>query len=77
MSEDRVPYVPTDKALLLALQHRIEEVEYILRHFDRSSMHLYHYVKAIDGLPTPDEWQIIREQAWDMVDPYGPRNPNR
>lgn len=74
---DPIPYTPTDKATLIAKQLRIDELEHILRHFDRSSLHLHHYVRAIDGLPNPDEWQLIREQIADMVDPYGPRNPHR
>jgi hypothetical protein len=63
------------QAELLAKRLRIEEVEHILRHFDRASMHLLHYVKAIDGMPTADEWQLVRDQIDEMVDPYGPRNP--
>jgi hypothetical protein len=76
MSDERVPFVPTDKALILSLQGRVEQLEYILRHFDRASMNLHLYVKGIHGMPTAVEWVLIREQIWDMVDPYGDRNPN-
>lgn len=62
---------------LLAAELQIRELEHILRHFDRASMDLHHYVRAVDGLPTQDEWQLIREQIAEMVDAYGPRNPNR
>ena len=74
MTDQPIPYAMTE-AGTLAL--RIEQVEYILRHFDRASMDLHHYVRAVDGLPTVGEWQLIREQIAEMVDPYGPRNPNR
>jgi hypothetical protein len=77
MSEEPVPYTVTDKATILSLKARVEELEHMLRHFDRASMDLHHYVRAVDGMPTQDEWALIREQIQEMVDPYGPRNPNR
>jgi hypothetical protein len=27
-------------------------------------------------MPNPVEWELIREQIWDMVNPYGDRNPD-
>lgn len=77
MSEEPVPYLPTDKALILSLEVRIAELEHILRHFDRASMDLHHYVRAVGDVPDRDEWLMIRGQIAEMVDPYGPRNPNR
>ena len=77
MSEEPVPYMPTDKATILSLQVRVEELEHMLRHFDRSSMHLLHYVRGITGRPNAAEWQLVVEQVEDMVDAYGPRNPHR
>jgi len=74
MSEERVPYVVTEAG---ALALRIAELEKILRHFDRASMDLHLYVRAVIGTPDPDEWQLIKEQVKEMVDPYGPRNPHR
>jgi hypothetical protein len=74
MSEQPVPYTVSEAG---ALALRVTELEHILRHFDRASMDLHHYVRAVDGLPTEGEWQLIREQIAEMVDPYGPRNPNR
>jgi hypothetical protein len=75
--DEPVPYMPTDKATILSLQARVDELEYILRHFDRASMDLHHYVRAVDGIPDRGEWLMIRGQIAEMVDPYGPRNPNR
>ena len=72
-----IEYVPTEKAQLLSSRLRIEELEHILRHFDRTSMDLHHYVRAVEGLPTPVQWQMIREQISEMVDAYGPRHPYR
>jgi hypothetical protein len=77
MNDQPVPYMPTDKATILSLQARVDELEHMLRHFDRSSMHLLHYVRGITGGPDMSEWQLVVEQVQDMVDPYGPRNPNR
>ena len=71
---ESVPYSLTEAG---AVALRVTQLEHILRHFDRASMDLHHYVRAVDGLPTADEWQLIREQIKEMVDPYGPRNPNR
>ena len=75
--DEPVEYQPTDKAQLLSARLRIEELEHILRHFDRTSMDLHHYVRAVEGLPDPGEWELIREQITEMVDAYGPRNPYR
>jgi hypothetical protein len=74
---DPVPYQPTDKAVILSLEVRVKELEHMLRHFDRTSMDLHHYVRAVDTLPDAGQWQLIREQISEMVDPYGPRNPHR
>jgi hypothetical protein len=71
---ESVPYSLTEAG---AVALRVTQLEHILRHFDRASMDLHHYVRAVDGLPTADEWQLICEQIKEMVDPYGPRNPNR
>jgi hypothetical protein len=71
---ESAPYSLTEAG---AVALRVTQLEHILRHFDRASMDLHHYVRAVDGLPTADEWQLIREQIKEMVDPYGPRNPNR
>jgi hypothetical protein len=68
------PYVITEAG---GLALRIAELEHILRHFDRTSMDLHHYVRAVQGTPDRDEWQLIKDQIAEMVDPYGPRNPYR
>ncbi|HEY7824178.1 MAG TPA: hypothetical protein VIG24_15155 [Acidimicrobiia bacterium] len=75
--DEAVPYVTTLSGELHAKRLRIAELEHMLRHFDRTSMDLHHYVRAVEGEPTPEQWQIIREQIAEMVDAYGPRNPHR
>jgi hypothetical protein len=75
--DEPVPYVTTLSGELHAKRLRLKELEHILRHFDRTSMDLHHYVRAVEGLPTADQWQLIREQIAEMVDAYGPRNPYR
>jgi len=74
MSEARVPYVMTEAG---ALALRVVELEKILRHFDRASMDLHHYVRAIPGRPSDTQWMLVKEQIADMVDADGPRNPHR
>jgi hypothetical protein len=74
MSDEPIPYALTEAG---ALALRITDLEHSLRHFDRTSMDLYHYVRAVDGLPTEGEWTLICDQIKEMVDAYGPRNPNR
>jgi hypothetical protein len=74
MSDEPVPYTITDAG---ALALRVTELEHILRHFDRATMDLHHYVRAVDGMPDAAEWELIRAQIQEMVDPYGPRNPHR
>jgi hypothetical protein len=74
MSDEPIPYSITDAG---GLALRVNELERILRHFDRTSMDLHHYVRAVDGMPDAAEWELIRAQIQEMVDPYGPRNPNR
>jgi hypothetical protein len=74
MSEEPAGYALTEAG---ATALRVAQLEYILRHFDRASMDLHHYVRAVDGLPSVGEWELIREQIAEMVDPYGPRNPDR
>jgi len=74
MTDEPIGYTITDAG---ALALRVTELEHILRHFDRTSMDLHHYVRAVDGLPDPAQWQLIREQIQEMVDAYGPRNPHR
>ena len=77
MSADPIPYTLTPSGEAVALRAQVAELEHICRHFDRASMHLHHYVRGIDGMPSRDEWQLVRDQVKDMVDPYGNRNPNR
>ena len=76
--DEPVNFALTEPAVgLIGAQIRIAELEHMLRHFDRTSLDLHHYVRAVDGLPTADQWQLIREQIAEMVDAYGPRNPHR
>ena len=76
--DDPVGFALTEPAVgLIAAKIQISELEHMLRHFDRTSMDLHHYVRAVDGLPTAEQWQLIREQIAEMVDAYGPRNPHR
>jgi hypothetical protein len=74
MSDEPIPYAMTNAG---SLALRVTQLEHILRHFDRSSMDLHHYVRSVDGMPDEAQWALIREQIQEMVDAYGPRNPNR
>jgi hypothetical protein len=75
--DEPVEYLPTEKAQLFAARLRIDELEKMLRYFDRAVMDLHHYVRAVDGQPNVAEWTLVREQIAEMVDSYGPRNPHR
>ena len=74
--DEQVPYLPTERARLLGAEARIADLEKMLRHFDRSSMHLLHYTRSLDWPPTWEQWQLVCDQVADMVNPYGSRNPN-
>jgi hypothetical protein len=74
MSDEQVDYSITEAG---ALALRITELEYVLRHFDRTSMDLHHYVRSVDGLPDAAQWTMVVEQVRDMVDAYGGRNSHR
>lgn len=75
--DEPIPYVTTEAAELLSVRLRVAELEHILRHFDRASMDLSLYCRAVEKMPTPDEWQLILDQIHEMVDAYGPRHPYR
>jgi hypothetical protein len=72
--DDEVKFAITEAG---ALAMKVTDLEGILRHFDRATMDLHLYVRAIEGHPTPEQWLIVREQIEEMVDAYGPRNPYR
>jgi hypothetical protein len=77
MSEDRVPYVPTDKALVLTLLGRVEELENMLRNVDRHSLDLYLYSQSCQGKPDDVAWDIILHLIREIRDCYGPRHSDR
>jgi hypothetical protein len=58
MNDQPVPYMPTDKATILSLQARVDELEHMLRHFDRSQ-HGPAPLCPCGGRACPDtsEWQ--------------------
>ena len=59
--DEPVPYTVTERGELLAKCLLIAQLEHTLRHFDHTSLDLHHYVRAVDGQPTAEQWQIIRE----------------
>ena len=71
---DPVPFSITEAG---ALAMKIADLEHILRHFDKTSMDLHLYVRAIDGMPDAAEWELMQDQIKNIVDAYGPRNPYR
>ncbi|HEY7825043.1 MAG TPA: hypothetical protein VIG24_19540 [Acidimicrobiia bacterium] len=71
MSEEPVPYYPTQRAELLSLRVRVDELEDVVRSLDRASMDLFHYIRNVDGLPDWDEWREIRAQIAEMIDGVG------
>jgi dGTP triphosphohydrolase len=78
MTDDPVEFRMSQCAgALLAAEIRINELEHILRHFDRTSMDLHHYARGIESRPSQVEWLLVKDQIAEMVDAYGPRNPDR
>jgi hypothetical protein len=72
-----VPYQPTDKALVLTLRGRVEELEGILKHLDRHSLDLLLYVQSVEGLPDAVEWAAVVDLIREVRDAYGLRTPDR
>jgi hypothetical protein len=72
-----VPYQPTDKAMVLTLKGRVEELEELLRHVDRHSLDLWLYVQSLDGQPDRYEWSVIVDLIREVRDAYGLRTPDR
>ena len=75
MTDEWIPYVPTEKGQLEAARMRVAYLEGIVQHFDGSTMDLHHYVRAIDGMPTATQWEMVRLQVKEMVNADGNRNP--
>lgn len=76
MSDEPIGFTLTDKAELLAKRLRIEELEHTLRYYNMMTMDLYHYTRAVEGMPTAEQWDLVKAQIDEMCDPYGPKNPN-
>lgn len=75
--DEPVPYQPTDKAHVLSLSARVEELERILRHLDRHSLDLWLYVDHVSGVPDAEEWTIVKDLIREVRDAYGLRTPDR
>ena len=77
MSEEPVPYQPTDKAHVLGLSLRVEELERILRHLDRHSLDLFLYAQSLPEQPDRYEWSVVLDLIREVRDAYGLRTPDR
>ena len=77
MSEEPVPYLPTDRAHVLSLSARVEELERILRHLDRHSLDRFLYVESLPVQPDRYEWSVVRDLIREVRDAYGLRTPDR
>ena len=77
MSEEPVPYLLTDRAHVLSLSARVEELERILRHLDRHSLDLFLYVESLPAQPDRYEWSVVRDLIREVRDAYGLRTPDR
>jgi hypothetical protein len=75
--DEPVPYQPTDKAMVLTLKGRVEELEELLRHVDRHSLDLWLYVQSLSGQPDRYEWSVIVDLIREVRDAYGLRTPDR
>ena len=77
MTEQPIPYLPTDKAMVLTLKGRVEELEMILRHLDRHSLDLWHYASSLPAQPDRYEWSVVMDLIREVRDAYGLRTPDR
>lgn len=77
MSEEPVPYRPTDKARALSLSVRVQELEAMLRHLDRHTLDLFLYVHSLGGAPDRYEWMVVKDLIREVRDAYGLRTPDR
>jgi hypothetical protein len=75
--DEPIPYTPTDKAMILTLTGRVEELEGMLRHLDRHSLDLWLYAQFLDRAPDATEWAVIVELIMEVRDAYGLRTPDR
>jgi hypothetical protein len=67
MTDEWIPYVPTEKAQLLSLRMRVEYLETLLREMNGLAMDLHLYVRAVEGMPTAVQWEMVRVQARELV----------
>jgi len=70
--DEPIPYQPTDKAMLVGLRARVDELESLLRRFDRTTLNLAVYSSSIDGLPDDYEWRTVLELVEEVRGVYGP-----
>jgi len=75
--DEPIPYTPTDKAMILTLKGRVEELEGMLRHLDRHSLDLWLYAQSLDRAPDATEWAVIVDLIMEVRDAYGLRTPDR
>lgn len=75
LMDEPVPYRPTPQAELLGLRVRVDDLNEILRHLDRATMHLQAYCRSIDGTPDYYEWGMVLEMLEEVRDAYRLRKP--
>ena len=75
--DEPIPYQPTDKAQVLSLSARVEELERILRHLDQHTLDLFLYVESLPVQPDRYEWSVVRDLIREVRDAYGLRTPDR
>ena len=75
--DEPIPYQPTDKAAVLSLSARIEELEAILRHLDRHTLDLWLYATSLPAQPDRYEWSVVIDLIREVRDGYGLRTPDR
>ena len=75
--DEPIPYLPTDRAHVLSLSARVEELERILRHLDRHSLDLFLYAKSLSAVPDRYEWMVVKDLIREVRDAYGLRTPDR
>ena len=70
-------HLPVEKARILSLSARVEELERMLRHLDGHSLDLFLYAQSLSGAPDRYEWMVVKDLIREVRDAYGLRTPDR
>jgi len=68
---EQVDYALTDKAKVLTLAGRVDELERLVDELNRATVDLRVYCLTIDGMPDEEQWATVLELLEEVRDAYG------